>query len=58
MCVRVLYQCAYMCVGSHSSLLIVLTRAANEVVPRRLVQWLRAGTLHFCELTQTMSFNL
>ena len=54
MCVRVSYQCAYMCVGSHSSLLIVLARAAYEVAPRRLVQWLRAGELHFCELTQTM----
>jgi len=53
-CVRVSYQCAYMCVGSHSSLLIVLARAAYEVAPRRLVQWLRAGELHFCELTQTM----
>jgi len=57
-CVRVSYQCAYMCVGSHSSLLIVLARAAYEVAPRRLVQWLRVGALYFCELTQTMSFNL
>lgn len=58
MCERVSYQCAYMCVGSHSSLLIVLARAAYEVAPGRLVQWLRAGALHFCELTQTVSFNL
>jgi hypothetical protein len=58
MCVRVSYQCACMCVGSHSSMLIVLARAAYEVALRRLVQWLRVGVLHFCELTQTVSFNL
>jgi hypothetical protein len=47
-----------MCVGSHSGMLIVLARVAYHVVPRRLVQWLRVRTLHFYELTQTMSFNL
>jgi hypothetical protein len=45
MCVRVSYQCACMCVGSHSSMLIVLARAAYEVAPIRLVQWL--GVAHY-----------
>jgi hypothetical protein len=47
MCVRVSYQCVCMCVGSHSSMLIVLARAAYDVAPRRVVQWLRVGPLHF-----------
>jgi hypothetical protein len=49
MCERASYQCAYMCVGSHStsSMLIVLARAAYVVAPSRLVQWLRLGALHF-----------
>ena len=58
MCERVSCQCAYMCIGSHSSMLIVVARVLYDVAPRRLVHWLRVGALHLRELTQMMSFNL
>lgn len=58
MCLRGSYHSAYMCVISHSTMLIALAGASAEVAPGRLVHWLGLGALHVCELTRLITFNL